>query len=278
MRLTLDGTRALARACHPLPAIGVTAVAAGLIAGTGRTAAAAFVAVAAVFAGQLSVGWLNDLVDAQRDAQVGRPGKPVAAGEIAPGAVRVAFAAAAVAAVALSPFSGLAAGAAHMIALVSAWAYDLGVKSTAFSVVPFAVSFGLLTAFVSLGAPGGTFPPLWLFAAGATLGSAAHFANVLPDLNDDAATGVRGLPHRLGPGASRLSAAALVLTASALVAFGPPGPPSAWALAAVPVSASVLAAGLVLDRRPRSRAAFHAVILVALIDVALLLWTGVPTG
>ncbi|GAB4004052.1 hypothetical protein GCM10029992_47880 [Glycomyces albus] len=76
-------TSALARACHPLPALGVTAVAAGLIAGTGRPVAAAVAATAAVFAGQLSVGWLNDLVDAQRDAQVGRAGKPVAAGRSA---------------------------------------------------------------------------------------------------------------------------------------------------------------------------------------------------
>ncbi|WP_199035447.1 UbiA family prenyltransferase [Glycomyces salinus] len=278
MRLTLAGTWALARSCHPLPALGVTAVAAGLIAGTGRPVAAAFAATAAVLAGQLSVGWLNDLVDAPRDAQVGRPGKPVAAGEIGPGPVRVAVAAAAVAAVVLSLLSGLAAGGAHVIALVFAWAYDLGVKATALSVLPYAVSFGLLTAFVSLGAPGGAFPPIWLFAAGAALGCGAHFANVLPDLDDDAATGVRGLPHRLGPNASQLIAAALVLTASVLLAFGPPGPPSALALAAVPVSAAVLAAGLIFGRRPRSRAAFHAVILVALIDVALLLGTGVPVA
>ncbi|GAB4004049.1 hypothetical protein GCM10029992_47870 [Glycomyces albus] len=193
-------------------------------------------------------------------------------------AVRVAVAAAAIAAVVLSFLSGPAAGTAHVIALVSAWAYDLGVKATAFSVLPYAVSFGLLTAFVSLGAPGGAFPPVWLLAAGASLGCAAHFANVLPDLDDDAATGIRGLPHRLGPTASRLVSAALVLAASVLLAFGPAGQPSAPALAAVPVSAAVLAAGLVLGRRTGSRAAFHSVILVALMDVALLLGTGVPTG
>ena len=41
--------------------------------------------------------------------------------------------------------------------------------------------------------------------AAAALGSAAHFVNVLPDLADDAATGVHGLPHRLGPLASRIA-------------------------------------------------------------------------
>src|SRR3712207_7375206 len=32
-----------------------------------------------------------------------------------------------------------------------------------------------------------------------SLGVGAHLLNVLPDLEDDAATGVRGLPHVLGP-------------------------------------------------------------------------------
>ncbi len=266
------------RASHPLPALAVTAVAAGLALGTGRPAAAIAVLAAAVLAGQLSVGWLNDLVDAPRDARVGRPGKPVATGELAPGTVRGGVAAAAAAAVVLSLFSGAAATGAHLAALASAWAYDLGLKSTAVSVLPFAVSFGLLPAFVALGSPGAPLPPVWLTAAAAALGSAAHFVNAVPDLADDAATGVRGLPHRLGPFAGKLLAAVLVLTASALLAVGPAGPPAPLATAAVPLSALVLAAGLLLDRRPRSRAAFRAVMLVAILDVALLLRTGVPTG
>jgi hypothetical protein len=60
--------------------------------------------------------------------------------------------------------------------------------------------------------------------------------------------------------------------------FGPPGSPEPLALAAVPIAVGVLAIGLVAGRRPGSRAAFRAVVLVALIDVALLLWTGVPAG
>nr|WP_277605572.1 UbiA family prenyltransferase [Glycomyces sp. L485] len=256
----------------------VTAVAAGLTLGTDRTAGASLTVIAAVLAGQLSVGWLNDLVDAPRDARVGRVDKPLAAGEISPVAVRGGVAVAAALAVALSLPSGPAATAAHVAALISAWAYDLGVKATALSVVPYAVSFALLPAFVSLGQAGAPLPPAWLVAAAAFLGSAAHFVNVLPDLADDAATGVRGLPHRLGPNASRLLAAALVLAASVLLAFGPPGASPPLTLAAVPFAVGVLAAGLFLDRRPRSRAAFRAVMLVALVDVALMLQTGVSTG
>ncbi|MDA1362992.1 UbiA family prenyltransferase [Glycomyces luteolus] len=266
---------ALVRASHPLPAVAVSAVAAGLAIGADREPASAVVAVAAVFAGQLSVGWLNDLIDANRDARVGRTDKPLAAKEIRPATVRLAFLVSAVAAVVLTLLSAPLAAAAHIAALASAWAYDLGVKATAFSVVPFAVSFGLLPAFLANGEP---FPPPWLIAAAATLGSAAHFVNVLPDLADDAATGVRGLPHRLGPMVSRFATAALVLTASVLLVFGPNGPPSPLALATVPVAVGILVVGFLLDNRPRSRAAFRAVMLVALIDVVLLIHTGISTA
>ncbi len=267
----------MVQASHPLPALAVSAVAAGLAASTDRSLASVVLATAAVFAGQLSVGWLNDLIDAPRDTQVGRTDKPLATGAVASSSVRFAFNVSAVAAVILSLFSGMPAGAAHIAALASAWAYDLGVKGTAFSVVPFAVSFGLLPAFLSMGAPGAPFPPLWLMGAAAALGSAAHFVNVLPDLADDAATGVHGLPHRLGPLASRIATAALVLTTSVLLVFGPPGTPSPLGLAAVPLAVGILIVGFLLDGRPRSRAAFRAVMLVALIDVALLLHTGVST-
>lgn len=278
MKGALATAGALARACHPLPSLAVTAVAAGLVLGTDRPPLAALTVVAAVLAGQLSVGWLNDLVDAPRDALVGRAGKPVAAGAVAPAAVRAAVAAAAALAVLLSLPSGLAAAGVHTAALASAWAYDLGLKATAASALPYAVSFALLPAFVSTGLPGAPLPPPWLMAAAACLGCAAHFVNVLPDLADDAATGVRGLPHRLGPRASLAIAAALVLAASALLAFGPPGPPAPCGLAAVPLAAAVLAVGAVRGRRPGSRAAFRAVVLVALIDAALLLRTGIATG
>ncbi|WP_165989531.1 UbiA family prenyltransferase [Streptomyces sp. YIM 98790] len=269
---------AWAAACHPLPTAAVTLVAAGLAAAFGRGAAGTAAVAAAVLAGQLSVGWLNDLLDADRDALAGRPGKPVADGRLPRPAVRTAVVTAAVLAVVLSLLSGPAATAAHLLALVSAWSYDLGVKATRWSLVPYAVSFGLLPAFVVLGLPGAPLPPWWLVAAGALLGCAAHFLNVLPDLADDAASGVRGLPHRLGADRGRAAAGVLVLAASALLVLGPPGTAPGGRLAVLPAAVLIVGAGLLAGRRPGSRAAFHAVLLVAVADVGLLLWTGTGTA
>ncbi|MDA3627695.1 UbiA family prenyltransferase [Saccharopolyspora sp. WRP15-2] len=262
---------ALLRAAHPLPALAVTAITAGLAAAVGSRPLGVLGVVGAVLSGQLSVGWLNDLVDADRDAQVGRSGKPVASGAVSRRAVLLAVVVSAPIAVVLSLPFGAAATAAHLVALGSAWAYDLGVKSTAFSVLPYAVSFGLLPAFVTLGI--GAAPPVWLVLAAALLGSAAHFVNVLPDLADDAATGVCGLPHRLGATKSTAVAAVLVFTTAALLVLGSVGFPAG--LLVLVLAVVLLSAGLVLGRRPGSRAAFHAVVLVALLDVVVLLGSGI---
>ncbi|MGP4114710.1 UbiA family prenyltransferase [Streptomyces sp. 4N509B] len=278
MRHLLRTVSALTRASHPHAVLAVTAVAGGLALTYGQAPGSAAVATAAVFAGQLSVGWLNDLVDAARDAEAGRSGKPVATGRLSPSLLRVGVPVAGGVAVALSLPSGPLATGAHLLALASAWAYDLGVKSRASSVVPYVVSFGLLPAFVTLGLPGAPPPPVWLVAAAALLGGAAHFVNAVPDLSSDAAVGVRGLPHRLGAARSGAAAAALVLAASVLLVVGPPGEVRGVGVWVVPLSAAIVGAGLAWGRRPGSRAAFHAVLLVAVVDVALLLAADMPPG
>ena len=111
-------------------------------------------------------------------------------------------------------------------------------------------------------------------AAGALLGAGAHFANTLPDLDDDARTGVRGLPHRLGRARSTAVAAACLLAATLALTFGPAEGASAVSLAGLAVAVGVLAAGLVLGRRPGSRAPFRATLVVAAVDVVLLLARG----
>jgi protoheme IX farnesyltransferase len=268
---------ALLRACHPEPTVAVTLMAAGLALTTGRDARGVLLVAAAVLAGQLSIGWLNDAVDARRDAAVDRADKPVATGEVSVRTVGAAAVLAAVACVPLSLASGPVAGTVHLVAVAAGWAYDLGLKSTALSVLPYVVAFGLLPVFVVLGLPAAV-APWWLPAAGALLGAGAHFANVLPDLDDDAATGVRGLPHRLGARRSRIAAATLLLTATVVLALAAPLPvaplPAALRWVVPALAALLLAAGFRAGRTAGSRAPFRAVLGVALLAVLLLLASG----
>ncbi|WP_040918855.1 UbiA family prenyltransferase [Saccharomonospora glauca] len=264
---------ALVRASHPEPAVVVTVVAAVLAASVGRDGAGVLAVAVAVLAGQLSVGWLNDFLDAERDRLAGRRDKPVVTHAVSRRALAPATVVAAVVCVPASLASGLAAGMVHLLAVASAWSYNLGVKSTPLSVLPYALSFGLLPTFVVLGLPGSPPPPWWLPAVGALLGAGAHFTNVLPDLAADAATGVRGLPHRIGAVGSRIAAAALLLTASVLLAVTTTAEPLV-AVGLPAVAAAVLVTGFLRGRRDGSRAPFRAVLVVALLDLVLLLAAG----
>ncbi|WP_308344924.1 UbiA family prenyltransferase [Streptomyces sp. ISL-94] len=257
----------LVAACHPVPAAAVTVLAAALAAAAGRGLAGGAVAVVAVAAGQLSVGWCNDRADLRRDLASGRRDKPLVAGTVSPAAVSRAAALALLACVPLSVAGGLLAGAVHLTGVAAAWAYNLRLKSTAASWLPYALAFGLLPAFVTLGLPGAPWPPPWLTAAAALLGAGAHFANVLPDIEDDLATGVRGLPQRLGPRYAAALAGLLVLGSAAVLVLGPPGPVTAygWILPAATTVTVLLA-----SRRPASRLPFLAVLAVAGADVLLL--------
>ena len=263
----------LVRCCHPEPTAAVTLMIAALAVTVGHPAGRVVLIGLAVLAGQLSIGWLNDLLDAERDRMVGRPDKPIAAGAVTTRVVGIATGMAAVACVPLSLACGVAAGSAHLVAVAAGWAYDLGLKSSRFSVLPYVVCFGLLPAFVVLALPGTPVPPWWLPLAGALLGAGAHFANVLPDLDDDAATGVRGLPHRIGRRAGRAAAAALMLAATVVLAVGSPVP-VAFAVAVPVAAALILAVGFRAGRRPGSRAPFRSVLVVAGLAVVLLLSAG----
>ena len=72
----------LLRSCHPEPTVAVTAMITALAATAGHRVGGVVLIGLAVLSGQLTIGWLNDLVDAERDRAVGRSDKPIAAGTI----------------------------------------------------------------------------------------------------------------------------------------------------------------------------------------------------
>jgi 4-hydroxybenzoate polyprenyltransferase len=257
----------LLRAAHIGPTVAVTAVTALLCVAADLPSATTLVVTGAVLSGQLTIGWGNDLADAPRDRQVGRSDKPLVRGEVSASQVRRCLLVAAAACVVLSLMAGWRSGLTHL-ALVVAFGhlYNLVLKGTAFSWLPYAVAFGSLPAVATLAADPPAAPAAWEVATAATLGVAAHFLNTLPDLNDDAATGIRGLPHRIGATASRVVATVLLLGASAAVALGPSGHPAdgVWVALGLVVALAVVA--LV----GRGKAPYYAAVAIALADVVLL--------
>ncbi|WKV70237.1 UbiA family prenyltransferase [Streptomyces sp. PCS3-D2] len=258
---------ALAAASHPLPAAAVTLFTAVLAVAAGHGPAGAALAAGAVAAGQLSVGWCNDRADLRRDLVSGRRDKPLVAGRVSAAAVARAAVVALLLCVPLSLAAGGLAGAVHLVGVAAAWGYNLRLKATAASWAPYALAFGLLPAFVTLGLPGGPWPPPWLMAAAALLGAGAHFANVLPDIDDDLATGVLGLPQRLGARRSATVAGLLVLGSTAALVAGPPGQVTAYGWALLGSTAAAL---LLASRRPAGKLPFLTVMAVAAADVVLL--------
>lgn len=264
--------RGLAGACHPLPGLAVTSVAVVLAFGSGLTAGRIALLGAAVFTGQLSIGWSNDWIDAARDRAVGRTDKPVAAGTVPQAVIAAAASTALVATIVLSSLLGLAAAAALLIGVAAGWAYNLGLKATIWSGATYLLAFGALPVAPYVASPGQQWPPWWVPVVGALLGFGAHFANVLPDLRADAETGVRGLPHRLGPRIGVIVMAVALAAASVVLGVAPATTSTAFALTVSAIGIALAAATAVAAvRAPRSSTAFRLTIGIAILDVALLI-------
>ena len=214
----------LVRAAHPRQAI-VTALAVGVAAAlAGRPTREFLLVMATMLVGQACLGWFNDLIDRGRDARHGAQGKPVADGRLEPGTVWFVLAIGVFVVVPLSIANGVYAGSAYLIALGAAvlgsW---IRIRKGFFSWVPWAVSFGLVPAFLSYGGWGGQDngapPEILVTVLAAALGVGVHFLRALWGLVPDNADGWTYLPLRLGLrlGASRLLWAASVYTVLVVV-------------------------------------------------------------
>ena len=160
---------------------------------------------------QLGIGALNDVVDAPRDA--GRkPGKPIPAGFVPVGAARIAalgsFAAGLILAAVLAP--GLAGLGIVVVAI--GLAYDLRLKGTAWSWLPFAVGIPILPVYGWFGAAG-TLAPVFavLTPVAVAAGAALAIGNALVDVERDRAAGVSSIALALGMAAASRLATGLLL-------------------------------------------------------------------
>ena len=262
---------ALLRSSHPGPTAAVTLIAAALSVGVGLGSWRIAVVTLMVLCNQLSIGLSNDWLDAARDRRNGRRDKPID-GEVSSATVARVAVSLAAASVALSLVLGPLAAIAHALFLASGWLYNVGLKSTTASVIPYIVGFGSLPAIVTLAADPPRLAHSWALAAGALLGIAAHFSNVLPDLDDDSATGVRGLPHRIGVRPSGFVIAASLIAAPLAIVFGPGNEVSVVSFVGLALMLVLAMTSVVLViRKTMKRMLFRLTITAALVTVALLL-------
>jgi 4-hydroxybenzoate polyprenyltransferase len=263
---------ALFRSTHPLPSLSVASFAVLFGIGLGLPAEKLLLLGLAVLAQQFSVGLSNDWLDAGRDIAVKRFDKPVVQGIVSVALVRAASLVSAVTALVLALALGAAAFLWMLPMLAIGWAYNLGLKSNGFSVVPYILGFGILPAFVTLSRQEPSLPPVWVMIVAGLFGLAAHFANTLPDLLADKQTGVRALPHILGQRASALviavtaSSASLILVTQSsklvpLISIGGLG---------LTVVLSLLASVLALSPNP-PKLVFHLLLLASLVNVVMLM-------
>ena len=173
----------------------------------------AYVIAFGVFTGQLVVGWSNDLYDYKDDLIHNRQNKPLVSGVISQSYLKrwLTF---------MVPFSfvanllgplGFKGGLVYMFGISMGVAYNFYFKFNVFSWLPDALAFAALPSCIAISKD--VTPPVWMWLGGALLGSAAHFINVIKDMDQDRASGIGGAPQRIGKRNS-------IVVAGLLIALG----------------------------------------------------------
>jgi 4-hydroxybenzoate polyprenyltransferase len=251
---------ALLKACHLGPTLTVT-ITSFLLATNLWWEGPAYIIALGVFLGQLLVGFTNDLTDYQDDLKHNRRNKPLVSGRITEKQLRTAIKIVAPFAVVINIFGplGIKGGLIYLFGVGMGISYNLYFKSTLLSPLPYAIAFAALVACIVVATDRN--PPLWLMGAASLLGVAAHFANVLKDLDQDLTSGIKGLPQRLGKKYSRLIVSILLITTTLLLNYIHPN---------TPLLVIGLIAAVITSFAP-NKLMFSALMITAVIDVVLML-------
>jgi 4-hydroxybenzoate polyprenyltransferase len=208
--------RGLLKASHFIPSLIVSTIA-FLFATYYWWEGPAYVIAFTVFTGQLVVGWSNDLYDFSDDQRHGRTNKPLVSGLITQTYLRKWL-------IFMVPFSfavnllgplGIKGGLLYWLGIGCGVAYNFYFKFTLLSPLPFAIAFALFPSCIAVSKS--INPPVWMWLGGALLGTAAHFVNVVKDLEQDRDSQINGLPQRMGRTGSIAIAAGLAVLATATV-------------------------------------------------------------
>ena len=251
---------ALLKACHLGPTLTVT-ITSFLLATNLWWEGPAYIIAFGVFLGQLLVGFTNDLNDYQDDLKHNRSNKPLVSGQITTAQLQRAIKIVAPIAVVVNIVGplGIKGGLIYLFGVGMGISYNLYFKSTLLSPLPYAIAFAALVACIVVATDRN--PPLWLMSTASLLGVAAHFANVLKDLDQDLSSGIKGLPQRVGKKYSRLIVSILLISTTLLLNYIHPN----TALLVIGLIAAVITSFA------PNKIMFSSLMVTALIDVVLML-------
>lgn len=221
---------------------------------------------------QIATGALNDYVDRERDA-VTQPEKPIPSGDVSPG---FALALTTVSLILYIPFAvsfGPIAFAVLTLGLIGGLSYDLWLKPTVLSPLPYIVGFLSLGTWAAIVTDTFQARIILIYPIAALLLVAAHISQSLPDVESDRRHGQHGIAVALGPVRS-LAALAILTTAASVAALALAAYTRVWiaigfALTGGCLSALAVAAGFRAPcERTRRLTVFHlmapAIALMAL--------------
>jgi 4-hydroxybenzoate polyprenyltransferase len=203
-----------------------------------------FLVVAAHAAMQCSISTMNDYCDRHLDA-LSKPDKPIVRRLVLPREALIASIFMMLLMLALLLFLPPLALLISLCYLALGQAYNLGLKSTPWSGLVFALAIPLIPVYALAGVGSFPFTAFWIVPIGFLLGVALNLANSLPDIESDTAGGANTLAVKLGvKGAFIVCPLLLMLTIalmSMLLVSGIVAAPF-WVIGAM-LAAAVLAVG-----------------------------------
>ena len=192
-------------------------------------------------------GTAADIADAAADAQA-KPWKAIPSGAVTRRVALITAFAFTIVGLTLSATLGLHAWAIGVAGLSCGLVYDVWLKRTQFSWLPYAVAFPLLPIWVFVSTDSWSNRLWWVFPLGGVLGFALHLANQSPDIEGDRAAGAGGFAERFGEERAGQVACALFATCG-LVATVVVGWGSARGLLTTGAVVVALVAATVVRRR-----------------------------
>jgi len=234
----------------------------------------------AMFGGQLAIGAVNELVDADLDA-IAKPAKPIPSGLVSRRGARIVAIAGAVVMALLSATFGLAGFGLCALGTGAGVAYSFWFKRTIWSWIPYLVALPLLPIWVWTALSSVRSGMFAIYPIGAAAVVAVQLAQSLPDLEADAGSGVRTLAVALGARWARRACWGAMLGAAILAALLAPvltgNAALVWIAAAI--TCALVGVNALLWRRDPRTGAMACFPSIAIAAVALGIgWTAALVG